>query len=794
MKRIFSALFFTTATIAWSPTSFAQRQQAVGPGIIPLNAAGSLNGVDLSASATTGTLSVGVPGGPQANIFTLNNPPVAGLVAVSTAASSQGNIIFNSSSNVFGAIGATQPAGPFLLGISGGNAGTTVNFMGPVFATTLNVAGTGAMNFNSGSVNITATNFGGDGTISLAPNTTLIGALTTTAGANTGTLSLGSASVLDGAVGGAVGLRAINVVGGNDTAGATATITGAANAFSFNLGTNTLNVDGALTVANGGPNGVINTSLASPIVYGNIRPVGATNLGPALLVNVTVPSTAFIPVGTQFNIVQTRTGTVQSGTNGSVVSVSVKDPTNPLYTFSAVPPAGTVAGLVAIRTTSIPVLVPIAPPPGVVLPPTAPVAAPIVPVIIALAPPVVVPTAPPVVVPTAPPVVVPTAPPAVAPVVAPAAPPAVAPNTPATPTPDIINVLAPLNAISDPAVVVNAVAQLAPSASDQAAPLVTFQGARQFQNLWSSRMDNSLCSLVSQLDQKPASCQNSNQRGGWWMKGFGYVGSQGAQDAFVGYNAGIVGAMIAYDVPVGPNTRVGVGVGYARSTIGAKTFDAHTDSNTYQAIAYIGHERGPWFVNGDVSFGWNEYSGKRNIVFPGLSRTARADFSGQDYTVFGTTGFHFKADGFTITPFASLQYTRVNLNDYTETGAGDINLKVRGRNYDFLESGLGVKVARAFRPQDSTVLYVPEVHATWLHELVNPKMSQAAAFTAVGSSSFSTPGFRTAADTLNVGAGITLLTCSCSERTWSLRAVYDYYRGSNAYSAHQGTLKFTRKF
>ena len=122
----------------------------------------------MSGSATTGTLSVGVPGGPAMDIFTLNNPPVAGRIAVSTAASSQGNIIFNSSSTVYGAIGQTQPAGPFLLALSGGNAGTTVNFMGPVFATTTDVSGTGALNFNSGSTNITATNFAGDGRISLS--------------------------------------------------------------------------------------------------------------------------------------------------------------------------------------------------------------------------------------------------------------------------------------------------------------------------------------------------------------------------------------------------------------------------------------------------------------------------------------------------------------------------------------------------------------------------------------------------------------------------------------------------
>ena len=157
----------------------------------------------------------------------------------------------------------------------------------------------------------------------------------------------------------AVGLKAINVVGGSNLAGASATITGAVDAFSFSLGTNTLNVGGALTIANGGTGGVVNTTLASPTVFGNIKVVGATNLGPTLGINVTVPSTAIIPVGTQFNIVQTQTGTLQSGTNGSVLNIAVQDPTNPLYTFSAVPPAGTVAGLVAIVTTGIPLTVPL---------------------------------------------------------------------------------------------------------------------------------------------------------------------------------------------------------------------------------------------------------------------------------------------------------------------------------------------------------------------------------------------------------------------------------------------------
>jgi hypothetical protein len=243
MKRVILSLSLIAANAMLSQQAYAQRQTAVGSGVTPLGATGVLNGVDMSASGTTGTLSVGVPGGPQSDIFTANNPPVAGFVAVSTAASSEGNIVFNTSSNVYGAIGVTQPGGPFLREIFAGNANSTVNFLGPVFATTLQVTGTGAVNFNSGSINITALNYAADGVIGLAPNTTVIGALTTTAGANTGTLNLGGGAILDGAVGGAVGLKAINVLGGSNLAGVSASITGAVNAYVFSLGTNTLNVD-----------------------------------------------------------------------------------------------------------------------------------------------------------------------------------------------------------------------------------------------------------------------------------------------------------------------------------------------------------------------------------------------------------------------------------------------------------------------------------------------------------------------------------------------------------------------
>lgn len=698
MRRTRLLSLLALAGLGWSPVAYSQ-QNAVGPGVTAINATGISQGVAMSASAGTGTLTVGVLGGPQTNVFTNNTGGNPALVAISTDASSTANIQFNSSSTVFGAIGVTQPGGPFFLGITGGNNGTVVNFLGPVFATTTNVLGTGTLNFLSGSTNITATNFAGDGVINLAPNTTVIGALTTTAGANTGTLVLGSGSVLDGAVGGGIGLRAINIVGGNSTAGVTALVTGQANTFSANLGTNTLNVNGALTIANAGVGGVINTTLASAAVFGSIRPVGATNLGPTLLVNVTVAPGANLAVGTIWNIVQTRAGTPQSGTNGTVVTVTSSTPG---FVFAAVPVAGTVNGLVAIVLVSAP-------------------------------PPI-------------------------------------------------------------PEVTVNQLSST--TSATLAASLVTFQTTRLFQNLILTRFAEIMCGQVRQ--RRPAGelpdCPQ-NREGGWWAKGFGSFANQGAQGTYVGYSSNVGGLMMAYDAPLGPDMHAGLGIGYSRSAINSFTGDNTVSFGTYRATAYIAYEPGPWFVYGDASFGFNTYTGMRtvtSVLLPNGFGSAQSAYNGQEYTATATTGYHFFTQGFTITPIASLQYTHLNIAPYTETGGGVLDLNVQSQSYDFLQSGLGVRVARPFEFFERTA--VPEVHGKWYRMLSNPTITNTVSLASGELQSFTTPGLTDAPDTFNVGAGFTFLSCGCAAKNWAIEAVYDYYWRTDNYSAHQGMIRLSGRF
>jgi outer membrane autotransporter protein len=680
-------LFFVAANATWCSTSFAQ-QLTVGPGPHPLSALGVTDGVKMTAPGPccVQTLTIG-----NQDVFTNNSS--GGVVtnpllpAIATDTASQGFVVFNGSSNVFGTAGT-----PLLIlnTIQAGASGTRVNFWGDVTTTTLDVTGTGTVDFK-GALNTGAMNFGADGTIILDPNVAVTGALTNAAD-NTGTLKLSGLSSWTGAVGTspAISLKDIQVLGGSNTTGVSATITGAVFAHQFDLGPNTLNISGALTITG---TGLINTQIDSSTIYGNIQPSGASSPGSALHVNVLVAPGAVVPIGTLFNIVNAT-----SGTGG--IPITVSDPTQSGFTFAAVPLAGNVHGAVSIilLTTGTP--------------------------------------------------------------------------APGPPTPVQI--------------------QIGPSDPDVVAPVVTFQGTRQFQDLALSHLDDVMCGEVSQPDLKNDNliCQQNLPHNGWWLKGFGYWGNQAADGAFQGYNSTIQGAMTGFDMPLDDNTRAGLGAGYARSWIDGKTFDTSTDANNYQAMAYIEHDQGPWYIYGDASIGWNDYRSMRHIVFTGVDQTAQGAYSGNAYTGFATAGYHFFTDGFTITPLASLQYTHVNVNSYSETGAGGLDLNVALQSNDFLESGLGVHAARPFSVSDGAL--VPEIHTEWFHELLNPTLQNTFTY-AGGSPSSVTPGFTPADNTLDLGAGLSFLSCNCSARTWSVEAVYDHYI-ANGYSADRVMVKFAASF
>jgi outer membrane autotransporter protein len=719
----FAYLFSTVGLAILSLASVAHAQEVVVlPGVV--GPVGVASGVRTQGP---GTLTVGAQD--------INTGGVAGG-AITTNAANTANIVFGGSSTVTGFVGTS---GSTFLNIAAGANASTLNFNGQVFATTFTLTGTGKVNFNGGFVSNTGStmDFAGDGFINVAAGQTVKAALTNTAGASTGTLTLNSGSIFDGAVGAASGLKMVNVVGG------AALITGQVKSTAYTLGTNTLNVAGAFAIPVGG---TINTTIFSATQYGKIIPVGAASIGNALKVNVTV--TGPIANGTSFNIVD-----ASSGTTGSTVTVFSN---TPRYAFTA--PVST-AGLVRITSTQIPladIVAPIVGAPG-------------------------------------------TLPPSVSPIL----PSTIAPVIDALPiTPVTVQVLTAITLLPTANAVAQALAQLGPGTASLASPQVNYRMTQRFQDTVASHLESEEACSQGARDRRAQTqgsasiCQTGSH---FWTSGFGYdrapfsLAKQDSSGGFEGYDARSLGAAIGYDAAINDAAVVGGALRFVSSVVDgnaavvpAPSFGSHAINTAYQAVLYAGYAPGPLYLNGALTYSYDRYNVRRNVSFPGINSQVVADYRGRQAAAFVTTGYHaYIGDGRTVlTPYASLQYTSLDVDPYTESGDLGLNLAVKSQHYTFIESDLGLKLARDMRLAPGQTLR-PEVHVNWLHGMGASSMSNTAAFTS-GGPAFTTVGLKPDPNTFNVGTGLTFGHLG----KWSLEGAYDYLWRARGYSAQQMTLSF----
>ena len=341
-------------------------------------------------------------------------------------------------------------------------------------------------------------------------------------------------------------------------------------------------------------------------------------------------------------------------------------------------------------------------------------------------------------------------------------------------------------------------AQLAPGNTNLAAPWVTIQTARQFDDLWMTQVEQiqRLCcddNCGPAMADKPLdlnACIDAEQKGVWWTKAFGSQAEQGNLDKRNGYETDAYGLMIAYDTPLNSHTRVGLGGGYARSSIDGNNSWGSTDIDSYQVTGYMHHEPGPLFVQAAVTAGINQYETARQISIAGINRSAESDYSGQQYSGIVTLGTRYLVNETIITPTVSMRASHVRVDGYKEDVAGALNLSIDKQKYNFVQSTVGIKAERIIRAGNHT--YAPEVHANWLHDFKSTTMEQDAAF-ATGSS-FNIQGIDQDRDLYNVGAGITFLSCNCEEESWTVKGLYDYKWNNSEYSSHQVSLLVGLKF
>ncbi len=275
---------------------------------------------------------------------------------------------------------------------------------------------------------------------------------------------------------------------------------------------------------------------------------------------------------------------------------------------------------------------------------------------------------------------------------------------------------------------------------------------------------------------------------GAWVKMIGSSAYQGHDEQYDGYKATSSGAAMGIDKTFSNNVTLGLAFGMTRTFVDQLDFRAgdHARTDSYNVIAYASKDWSHAYLEGALSYAYHTTDSSRTTA---VGRTAIADIYTNQYTAKVDAGYRFNVkDKATITPFLSVDYTHLDQNEYTETGAGAINLNVKSAQTDRTTLGGGLRVGTKFSAGHTTLM--PELKLA-AYNYLNQDSQDIKAQYIGGGTEFVTPGTKLDNTKYNVGLG---LKGQLSERT-SLGLTLDYDRsGDGLFEGYTGQLVANYKF
>jgi outer membrane autotransporter protein len=272
-----------------------------------------------------------------------------------------------------------------------------------------------------------------------------------------------------------------------------------------------------------------------------------------------------------------------------------------------------------------------------------------------------------------------------------------------------------------------------------------------------------------------------------WAQPFYSWTDQNERKGVAGYTADSHGLALGADGKVNEQWRIGAALSLAKGEVDGDSpvTRNNLEINTYQLTLYATDQLSKaTSLNLQAGFGANDNDSSRHIVFGGLDRIANGDY----------TSWHTLLDAelehrYTVSEKASVasylraQYTYVNVEDYTETGAGAINLHMDDNNEDSLVLTVGGRGAYAFTEQTKLT-----GHLGAGYDLMASQSSVTASF-AGGGPAFVTEGLDPASFVLQGGLGLEMLTAN----GLTVTARYDV-DGREDYTNQVASLKFQMPF
>jgi outer membrane autotransporter protein len=236
-----------------------------------------------------------------------------------------------------------------------------------------------------------------------------------------------------------------------------------------------------------------------------------------------------------------------------------------------------------------------------------------------------------------------------------------------------------------------------------------------------------------------------------WMKGFGSWANQNDVNGVAGYKVNTGGLAIGVDQGFTPKLNIGAVLALSNSGVSSNSNSAPSGVtiNSYQAGVYGDYAIEKNIIaNAQADIGINQNKEYRNITFMGTN----ANGTYNSYSGHLGTGVKYLMPinpENTFIPSVRVDYTTVQSQAYSESGAGALNLSVAKQTYNTLIPSADVRIDHSL---DSKMTLSANAGAGY--NTLNNQVSATSAY-AGGGTTFATNGLQVSPWLYNAGVGVT---------------------------------------
>lgn len=240
-----------------------------------------------------------------------------------------------------------------------------------------------------------------------------------------------------------------------------------------------------------------------------------------------------------------------------------------------------------------------------------------------------------------------------------------------------------------------------------------------------------------------------------WGETYGDFYAFRGEKFFKGFDSKSLSVVVGGDYAFRHRILLGLLGGYTHSRFSWNRSGGDADIDSYDGGLYGSWRKRRFFLNLSGQAAFSHYKASRKMHFLLLDRTARTTHRGHDALAHLDTGFLFQKKGLEFRPYASLDYLWLHQNDFSESGARSVNLKVGETDYTMLRSEVGFKLANCWWINECTQV-IPDFKLGWVYEGRFKDDDYTAHFKESGGS-FSVHGLHPNRSLLATGFGVTAL-------------------------------------